>query len=142
MDYYKNHNRIINILSKQVSHSVAEDIYQDALIRILEYGEKVDDNRIDGLIYVTCKNLLKNYYRANKQHENLDDYVEILQAEESDDIFDKIPLTGLQLEILNLLQKGYTQTEIQKMLKITKRNFENELKVIKIEVEGYFKYLP
>ncbi len=140
MDYLKNKDKIIGYLSKKVSKETAEDIYSDSLIKVLQYDKGINADTIDNLIFVSCTNLLKNYWRdnVNNNHCDIDDYVNILQNNDTDDYsfdFNDLDLSQLQFKILYLLKDGYNYTQVTDILKISKNTFYNNLKVIQDELK-------
>ncbi len=73
-EFYNKYNKLVYYIAKDYlnDHQLAEDCVQEVFFNFAKnfhnIKEKVNDNRVDGLIRVVAKNMAIDFYRKNKKH--------------------------------------------------------------------------
>ncbi len=79
---------------------VAKDIASDAFSKAWEMREEVDAHRLDGLLFVTVRNLCANYLRKQKTNQK---YLRYIRASESEE--DELYFQGMDERIAETLRE-------------------------------------
>lgn len=129
----------------KIDNDDLEDVKQEIILRIMEYFEKYKTlkyryigNLYRQIAYNSCKSYArqKKHFRVNK---NPNDELQKLEIDCHYDDYQKLEFDidiknlfdGKKLEIIQLLDAGYTKTEIAPMLKISRQMVYKDINKIK-----------
>lgn len=135
-----------NLVRKYNNHNLNEDLHSEGMIAVVECVDRclsegmTDLNQIKARCNVWAKNrILTEVYRekikyadndmALQMHESTDDLRPII-----DDV--RRSLSPKQLEVFDLLLKGYTRFEIMDKLNIKDRQYYNYVNIIKDKIQN------
>jgi RNA polymerase sigma factor (sigma-70 family) len=147
--YFKKYNgRILKFLKKYKRYYDYDEINQfrnDIFIKLYNNFDKLPkkDNEINKYIYITCKNYIIDYKRTNSKY---------LEYNEDDEFFENIEginnieydyiipehyntkfktLGDIKYNILDYKTKGYSITEISKIMNMPRSNIYKTFKILK-----------
>jgi DNA-directed RNA polymerase specialized sigma24 family protein len=147
--YFKFYNRMImkylNKHRKKYDYDTINQFRNDIFIKLYTNKSKLPkkENELDKYIYITCKNYILDYKRANKPYIEYTQDNEFLENALTNNNIDEdyiIPehynikfkkLGELKYSILEYKKNGYSITEISKILKKSRANIYNTFKILK-----------
>lgn len=104
--FQAHYDKALNFVRRRVTDwQAAEDIVMDAFVACYEKYDSYDPERASFAtwLYVVLKNKLKNYYRDNKVHEDLDDCEEAVGGFE-DELLAAEVLHGFRQELAQAME--------------------------------------
>lgn len=109
-------------LKKVSNSSIAEDITMDTFVACYRQFESFDPRKAKFAtwLYVALNNRIKNYYRDQKDVDNLEDHEDAVDLAE-DEIFQSIYLSEMRLALARAME---TLNETQKQI-VIKKYFKN-----------------
>ncbi len=136
------------------SRDEAEDIYQEAFTRLLEYSAVLIDATAERLVYRICRNLIVDWYRRHALSVKAQEFFSRCRPVAGNDAEEAVAMN----EMLNIeaacirkmgarksniymlyIHKGKTSGEISAMLGLSKRTVENHIFSARNMVRGEFR---
>jgi hypothetical protein len=147
--YFRFYNRKImkhlNKYRKKYDYDIINQFRNDIFVKLYKIKSNLPkkENELDRYIFITCKNYVLDYKRANKPYIEYTEDNEFLENALSDNNIENdyiIPeyyntkfktLGELKYNLIDYKKKGYSLDEISKILKSSRTNIYKTFKIIK-----------
>lgn len=142
------------IFSKISNHQQAEDLVQDAFIRLMEYGQMLREDTVKAIFFTVLRNLLYDYLRRFYKQQEITAYLydhTINHTDDSESTIMAADLETLEKKKLNELPtkrrmvymlsryEDKTIVDIAEEMGIALRTAENHLRLSRKEVREYIR---
>ncbi|MEM7130520.1 MAG: RNA polymerase sigma factor SigZ [Chloroflexota bacterium] len=128
--WFDYHSKLSSFIGSRVDHDAAEDILQDVFVKIHTRIDSLKDNaKLESWIYQITRNAVIDYYRSKRPADDLPDWIEQPQPNESETI--RRELSSCLLPMIEQLPdkyrtaitlsevQGKTQTEVAEVANIS-----------------------
>ena len=153
--YLEHHDKLVGYISKKVNdRDDAEDLAQDAFLRLLNYSAEIREENIRALLFTVAANLVNDYLRhlyvRNDVHSSIMSAAEWWDEETEHTVvgrdlamLEKSKLDSMpgQRRIIYIMRvhEGKTSQEVADRLGISKRTAENHYYLGITQMREYFK---
>ncbi len=153
--YLAHHDKLVGYIAKKVNdREDAEDLAQDAFVRLLNYSAEIREENIRSLLYIVAINLVNDYLRhlyvKNDVHSNIMNSAEWWDEETEHTVvgrdlaslekrkLDSMPCQRRMIYIMRV-HEGKNSQEVADRLGISKRTAENHYYLGITQMREYFK---
>ena len=131
-EYYEEHRSSIffYIYRRINDEGDAEDLVQDAFLRLLEYRMMIRRDTLKYFLFTIVRNLLNDYLRRYYKRQEIDRY-----------LYDMLPVSTVEPEsriVMNRFQ-GKSSEDIAEELNLSRRTVENHLFISRKEVREFIR---